>query len=102
MKSHTGHLLTALALGLLVVAATTGCPGKEPADVTTQTVEELPEAGEEVLTNEPEQPGDVAAPAPVETEEMVDETPPHVEDDNGVAGEGTVPEGETENPPVGP
>jgi len=94
MKWNTVYLITSCALVGLLALTLSGCP--EPtapeAEVITGTVEELPQAAEETLTNEPEQPGTEQIPAGVEVEEMTDETPPHVEEQGEAGAPAPAPE----------
>ena len=86
MKKFQPTMVTLIVLlAAAMVLTLTGCPADEP-EVIDATFEALPEAAEEVYTDEPEQPGTEELPG-IEVEEMVDDTPPHVEDEPDTDGE---------------
>ncbi len=79
MKLNVSMFILICLLGAAVVMTLTGCPTDEP-EVIHETIEELPEAAEEVYTDEPDEPATEELPG-LEVEEMIDDTPPHVDDD---------------------
>lgn len=85
MRFRTTTVVLIALLGAASVMALAGCPTDEP-EVIDETFEALPEAAEEVYTDEPEEPGTEELPG-IEVEEMVDDTPPHVEDEANAGGE---------------
>lgn len=79
MKMNLPMLCLIAIVGMALVVPMTGCPTDEP-EVIDATFEELPEAAEEVYTDEPEEPGTEELPG-LPVEEMVDDTPAHVDEE---------------------
>lgn len=98
MKWNVPMLALVTMLGAVTALALVGCA--EQPEVTTETIEQVPEAAEEVYTDEPETPGTDEVPG-VAVEEMTDETPPHVEEQGEEAAEDT-PTEEQPEPPAAP
>ncbi|MFP4250005.1 MAG: hypothetical protein ACOCX2_12870 [Armatimonadota bacterium] len=80
MKMRATTFVLLALLGAAFAVGIVGC-AEEP-DVTTETVDEIPEAAEEVYTDEPEDPGQEETSG-VDAEEMTTDTPPPVRDDEG-------------------
>lgn len=97
-KWNMPMLLLMAVLGAAVAITVIGC-AEEPDDVTGEMIEQVPEAAEEVLTDEPEEPGQEETSG-VEVEEMVEPTPPHVEE--GTAGEEAGTDEPMPEPPPAP
>jgi len=87
MQTKVPMLALVALLGAAFALTFVGCA--EQPEVTSETVEELDEAGEEVLMQPDEEPGELVEPG-VDVEEMTTDTPPHVR------------EGEMEEEPQGP
>lgn len=98
MKKWNMPMLILMAvLGAAVAISVIGC-AEDPEEVTGETIEQVPEAAEEVLTDEPEEPGQEEAPG-VDVEEMTTDTPPQVrEDEEGEAD--NMDEADADTPPA--
>ncbi|MFO8082434.1 MAG: hypothetical protein R6V07_19315 [Armatimonadota bacterium] len=81
MKIRATTFVLLALLGAAAVMVMAGCPA-EPDDVTGEMIDEVPEAAEEVYTDEPEDPGQEETSG-VDVEEMTTDTPPPVRDDEG-------------------
>jgi hypothetical protein len=81
MKMHVSTFVLLALLGAAAVMVMAGCPA-EPDDVTGEMIDEVPDAAEEVYTDEPEDPGQEETSG-VDAEEMTTDTPPPVRDDEG-------------------
>lgn len=78
MKWNVPMLILMVMLGALVAFTLIGCT-EQQEEVTGEMIDYIPEAAEEVYTDEPETPGVEETPG-LEVEEMIDDTPPHVEE----------------------
>jgi hypothetical protein len=78
MKYRMPMLALVALLGAAFALAFAGCA--DQADVTSETVEELDEAGEEVFMEPGEEPGELIEPG-IDAEEMTTDTPAHVRED---------------------
>lgn len=78
---RTMFVLALIAVVTVAMTVTLAGCADEP-DVTTETVDEIPEAAEDVYTEEPEEPGDEQAPG-LDVEEMETDVPPPVREDEG-------------------
>lgn len=84
MQTKVPMLALVALLGAAFALTLVGC-AEEPDEVTGEMIDEVPEAAEEVYTDEPEDPG-MEETSGVEVEEMVDPTPPHTEEGEAETG----------------